>query len=102
MLQTMSTLAGPIIERRPARAAQTALRVLIVGGGVAGLEALLALRALGGDRLAITLVAPELKFVDRSMAADQPFKRQRVRGFRLQDMVADLGAHWHRGVIDRV
>jgi NADPH-dependent 2,4-dienoyl-CoA reductase/sulfur reductase-like enzyme len=33
-------------------------RVLIAGGGVAGLETLLALRALAGDRVDITILAP--------------------------------------------
>jgi hypothetical protein len=55
-------------------------RVLIAGGGVAGLETLLALHALAADRVEVTLLAPELKFVNRSMAVAQPFKRQRVRG----------------------
>ena len=77
-------------------------RVMIAGGGVAGLETLLALRALAGDRVDITLVAPELRFVDRSMAVDQPFRTQRVRGVRLQDVVAEHGARWHRGALDRV
>jgi hypothetical protein len=31
---------------------------LVAGGGVAGLEVLLALRALAGDRIDLTLVAP--------------------------------------------
>ena len=77
-------------------------RVLIAGGGVAGLETLLALRALAGDRVDVTIVAPELRFINRSMAVDQPFKRQRVRGIRLEDAAADLGARWHRGALDRV
>jgi sulfide:quinone oxidoreductase len=76
--------------------------VLIAGGGVAGLETLLALRALAADRLDITILAPELKFVNRSMSAQQPFKVQRRRGFRLEDTAAELGAHWHRGTLDRV
>jgi sulfide:quinone oxidoreductase len=76
--------------------------VLIAGGGVAGLETLLALRALAGDRLDMTILAPELKFVNRSMSAQQPFKVQRGRGFRLEDTAAELGAHWHRGALDRV
>jgi sulfide:quinone oxidoreductase len=76
--------------------------VLIAGGGVAGLETLLALRALAADRLDITILAPELKFVNRSMSAQQPFEVQRVRGFRLEDTAAELGAHWHRGTLDRV
>jgi sulfide:quinone oxidoreductase len=77
-------------------------RVLIAGGGVAGLETLLALRALAPDHLDITILAPELKFVNRSMSAQQPFKVQRVRGLRLEDTAAELGAHWHRGALDRV
>ena len=76
--------------------------VLIAGGGVAGLETLLALRALAGDRVDITILTPELKFVNRSMAVDQPFKPQRVRGIRLQHTAAELDAHWHHGALDRV
>ena len=77
-------------------------RVLIVGGGVAGLETALALRALAADRVDVTIAAPELRFINRSMAVDQPFKPQRVRGIRLEDVAAELGARWHRGALDRV
>ena len=38
------------------------LHVLIAGGGVAALEAMMALRALAGDRVEITLLAPEREF----------------------------------------
>ncbi len=48
-------------------------RVLIVGGGVAGLEALLALRALAHDRLEVTLVAQHEWFIDRPMSVVEPF-----------------------------
>lgn len=75
---------------------------MIAGAGVAGLEALLALRAVAGDRIEITLVAPELRFVNRSMAVAQPFSQQRVRGLRLQDVATEHGASWHRGALDRV
>jgi sulfide:quinone oxidoreductase len=37
-------------------------RVVIAGGGIAGLEALIALRDLAGDRVALTLVAPDPDF----------------------------------------
>jgi sulfide:quinone oxidoreductase len=77
-------------------------QVLIAGGGVAGLETLLALRAMATDRVDITILAPELKFVNRSMAVDQPFKAHRVRGIRLQDTAAELDARWQRGALDRV
>jgi sulfide:quinone oxidoreductase len=90
------------MTRPVATGAHARPRVLIAGGGVAGLETLLALRALAGDRVDVTIVAPELRFINRSMAVDQPFKPRRMRGVRLQDTAAELGARWHRGVLDRV
>jgi sulfide:quinone oxidoreductase len=77
-------------------------RVVIAGGGVAGLETLLALHALVKDRVDITIVEPELKFVNRSMAVLQPFEDHRVRGVRMQDVVDECGAHWLRRTVDRV
>ena len=84
-------------RRSPARP-----RVLIAGGGVAGLETLLALHALAGDRVDITLVTPDLRFVNRSMAVDQPFKTQRRRGVRMERVAAEHNAGWRRGALDRV
>jgi sulfide:quinone oxidoreductase len=77
-------------------------RVLIAGAGVAGLETLLALRALAADRVDVTILSPELKFTNRSMAVDQPFKPPRVRGLRLEDVTREFDARWHRGALDRV
>ena len=76
--------------------------VLIAGGGVAGLETLLALRALAAEHVDVSILAPELKFVNRAMSTQQPFRPQRVRGLRLDDTAAELGARWHRGTLDRV
>jgi NADH dehydrogenase FAD-containing subunit len=42
--------------------------VLIVGGGVAALETMMALRDLAGDGARVTLVAREPDFVYRAMA----------------------------------
>jgi sulfide:quinone oxidoreductase len=88
-----------LATERPAR---RRARVVIAGGGVAALETLLALRPLAGDRVDITLAAPELRFVNRSMAVAQPFSPQRVRGVRLEHVAAEHGAYWHRGALDRV
>ena len=52
-----------------------AFRVVIAGGGVAGLEAVLALRDLAGDGVAVTLVSPEREFVFRPMSVATPFSR---------------------------
>jgi sulfide:quinone oxidoreductase len=48
-------------------------RVIVAGGGVAGIEALLALHALGGDRVELTLVSPTPDFVYRPLAVAEPF-----------------------------
>ena len=89
--------------RSSSRARACRPRVLIAGGGVAGLETLLALRALAGDRVDITLVTPELRFVNRSMAVDQPFRPQRARGVRMRGRRgASTAPRWHRGALDRV
>jgi sulfide:quinone oxidoreductase len=94
------TEALATVDRHRARLRRP--RVVIAGGGVAGLETLLALRALAGGRVDLTLVAPELRFVNRSMSVDQPFRTQRVRGVKLEDIAAEHGARWHRGALDRV
>ena len=47
--------------------------IVIAGGGVAGLEALLALRAMAGDRARLTLVAPDPDFVYKPLAIAEPF-----------------------------
>jgi sulfide:quinone oxidoreductase len=92
------------LDRRRAarRCGRARPRVLIAGGGVAGLETLLALRALAGDRVDITLVTPELWFVNRSMTVARPFGPPGARGVRMQDVTAQHGARWHRGSVDRV
>jgi sulfide:quinone oxidoreductase len=76
--------------------------VLIAGGGVAGLETLLALRAIAGDRLDVTVLAPGLKFVNPSMSVDSPFKPNRARGIRWDRICHDFGASWVRGELNHV
>ena len=51
----------------------TSGQVVIVGGGVAALEALIALRALVGDLVAVTLVSQDEWFVDRPATVAEPF-----------------------------
>jgi sulfide:quinone oxidoreductase len=71
-------------------------RVLVVGAGVAGLECLLALRALLGDRIEVTVLAPEARFVNRSMAVAHPSRPAGRHGIPLRDVANDLGVRWHR------
>ena len=58
-------------------------RVVIAGGGVAALEAALALRRLAEERVSIDLVAPEPKFWYRPLAVVEPFGRGIVHGLDL-------------------
>jgi pyridine nucleotide-disulfide oxidoreductase len=67
------------------------LRVLVAGGGVAGVEALLALRDLAGDRVELTLLTPEQDFIYRPMAVAAPFARGRARRHALDEVTRDLG-----------
>ena len=48
-------------------------KVLIAGGGVAAVEAALALRELAGERVALTLLAPDPELVYRPMTVAEPF-----------------------------
>ena len=91
-----TTAKAQRVSKSPPHSRSARPRVVIAGGGVAGLETLLALHALAGDRVDITLVEPELKFVNRSMAVMQPFKGHRVRGVKMEDIAAEFGVRWLR------
>jgi len=78
------------------------LDVLIAGGGVAALEAMMALRALAGDRVRITLLAPEREFHYRPMAVAEPFTIARAWHAPLARIAADFGAQLVTGALDRV
>ena len=66
--------------------------VLIVGGGVAGLEAGLALRDLAGDRVSLRLLAPGPEFVYRPMSVQEPFSFGGAQRYPLPEIAEDLGA----------
>jgi sulfide:quinone oxidoreductase len=65
--------------------------VLIVGGGVAALEAALALRAQAGDRLQVTLLAPDRHFTYRPLSVGEPFGLGHPTRYELAAIAADRG-----------
>jgi len=65
--------------------------VLIVGGGVAALEAALALRDLGGERIATTMVAPNGDLVCRPMTVREPFGYAVARRYPLEEIARNIG-----------
>ncbi len=71
---------------------QNPLRVVIVGGGVAAVEGLLALRAMAGSLVDVTLVAPEARFVFRPIAVAEPFGLSEPREHDLRALAKDQRA----------
>jgi sulfide:quinone oxidoreductase len=71
--------------------------VLVAGGGVAALEAGLALRALAGDRVRVELLAPEPRFWYRPLAVAEPFALGEVRHFDLGDLARAIGVTFTLG-----
>src|SRR6266508_3163284 len=78
------------------------LRVLIAGGGVAGLEALLALRALAGDLVDLELLAPEPAFWYRPLAVAEPFDAGRAHHFELAAIAEYASASFTLGQLASV
>jgi sulfide:quinone oxidoreductase len=77
-------------------------RVLVAGGGVAGLEAVLALQELAGDRTSIELLAPERHFIYRPLSVAEPFTPGVVARFPLAAIGAERGVRVHRDALARV
>lgn len=68
--------------------------VLIAGGGVAALEAALALEDLAGDRAEVTVCSPRPNFVYRPYAVGVPFGVSRVATYWLEPLAAAAGARY--------
>jgi len=77
-------------------------RVLVVGGGVAALETVLAVQALAGDRVRVELLAPDRHFTYRPAAVAEPFSAGAVERFPLAAIAADRNVRIHRDAMARV
>jgi sulfide:quinone oxidoreductase len=90
------------IEGGATQQVQTPLSVLVVGGGVAGLEAVFALREMAGERVRLTLLAPTGEFVYRPMAVGEPFTSGWARHYPLARLAAEAGAELVSGAVAEV
>jgi sulfide:quinone oxidoreductase len=81
---------------------QQPFRVLIAGGGVAGLEAALALRYLAGDRVTTTLLTPEPEFVYRPLRVREPFAGPTARHYALEEIAGDIGVELRQDAFKRL
>ena len=77
-------------------------RVVICGGGVAAVEALLALRALLGVVVEVHLVAPNPRFVYQPLAVAAPFDLAETHLFDLAEIAAEQSAKLHVDSLARV
>src|SRR5918995_4492155 len=73
--------------------------VVIVGAGVAGLEAALALRALAPQLVDVELLSPERHFFYRPLAVAEPFGIGRVHRWELTDLARVAGADFTPGEV---
>ena len=76
---------GPSLDPMP--------RIIIAGGGIAGLEALIALRGHLGSTAQIELLEANADLLERQRAVSEPFGGGPVRRFDLVRIAADHGAH---------
>jgi sulfide:quinone oxidoreductase len=68
-------------------------RIVIAGGGIAGLEALIALHGHLGSSAEIELLEANADLVERQRAVAEPFGGEPARHFDLVRIAADHGAH---------
>jgi sulfide:quinone oxidoreductase len=78
------------------------MKVAIAGGGVAALEAALALRELAQERVEVEVIAPDQDFVYRPLAVADPFRAGETRRFPLRPLVESTGASLFQGHVVRV
>jgi sulfide:quinone oxidoreductase len=76
--------------------------VVIAGGGVAALEALIALHDLAGDRVDVTLVAPDRDFVYRPLSVAEPFCLGHATHHSLRAIARDFGADVVTGALAEI
>ena len=77
-------------------------RVLIAGGGVGGLEAALALRAMGQKQVHVDLLAAQSRFTYRPWSVATPFGHGEAVEIDLDRVAADVGFGLIEGRLRRV
>jgi sulfide:quinone oxidoreductase len=78
------------------------LRVVVAGAGVGGLETLVALRGLVGQRVTLMLLAPEDEFVIRALEVGEPFGLGHPQRYAIADLADDLDATFRHDAVHRV
>lgn len=87
---------------REAAKADRSFRVIVAGGGVAALEAVLALAEAGSGSLDVRLVCPEPSFSLRALSVAQPFGGDAPRTLDLEEFCAEHHAGYSRDAVSEV
>ena len=78
---------------------QKRARVLVAGGGVASLEASLALQELATGLVDVEVIAPDSEFTYRPLAVAEPFRAADLKRFPLRTLVERAGAKLRAGTV---
>ena len=76
--------------------------VVVVGGGIAALELTLALRELAGERVHVTVVAPESEFLLRPMLVAEPLGATVPYRRLLREIADDVGFTFRQAGVSEV
>ncbi len=69
-------------------------RVVVVGGGVAGLEALIGLRTLAGERVELELISPGRIFAHRPFTIAAAFGSSPAAEIEIEELTRAVSASW--------
>ena len=77
-------------------------RVIIMGGGTAGVESLLGLSALAADQVEIILISADPEFVYKPLLVEEPFGLGPAERHELAPLAEELGADFLHGSLSEV
>ncbi len=76
--------------------------VVIAGGGVGALEALLALQSLAGDRLRLSVLTASRHLTYRALSVAEPFGGDPAPRFEWEDIAGDRGVRWISDTVEEI
>jgi sulfide:quinone oxidoreductase len=71
-----------------------AAHIVVAGGGVGALEGVLALQALAGDRVRISVLTPGRHLTYRALSVAEPFGAGPAPRFEWEEIARDRGVRW--------
>ena len=89
----LNTIGPPMTDAALTASTGRTPRVLVAGGGIAALEAALALRKLAGDRIELELLSSAKHFVYRPHQILEPFRLTPAERVPWDDIIDELGLY---------